>query len=319
MKYLFAAALALFLLAWGIGAGNCGYKEIYLLLSGGEFDPVSRAILLELRLPRLLAAFLAGGMLAASGCASQHLFRNDLASPHVLGVVNSSALGAVCGLLLGGQLQTPLSILAGILSLLLILLPGKRWGWDAPTLILAGIAVNALASAMTSGALFLADERLNSLVFWLLGGFWRITWQDCILLAATALPGWTVLYYLSPEMDLLLLGDRAAALSGLRLQRVKPLALFCIALLTAIAVSCCGVIGFVGLAVPHIVRFFTGASFRKLLPAAIVSGGILLLAADLLARTLAAPQEIPVGILTALAGGPFFFWLLLRKGGKSAF
>jgi iron complex transport system permease protein len=319
MKYLIAAAAALFLIAWGVGAGNCGCKEIYLLLSGGELDPASRAILLELRLPRLLAAFLTGGMLAASGCASQHLFRNDLASPHVLGVVNSSALGAVCGLLLGGYLQTPLSILAGLLSLLLILLPGRRWGWDAPTLILTGIAVNALASAMTSGALFLADERLNSLVFWLLGGFWRITWKDCVLLAATALPGWTVLYYLSPEMDLLLLGDRTAGLSGLRLQRVKPLALFCIALLTAVAVSCCGVIGFVGLAVPHIVRFFAGASFRKLLPAAIVSGGILLLSADLLARTLAAPQEIPVGILTALAGGPFFFWLLLRKGGKSAF
>lgn len=171
---------------------------------------------------------------------------------------------------------------------------------------------------MTSGALFLADEKLNSLVFWLLGGFWRITWKDTILLASTAIPACTILYRLSPEMDLLLLGDRTADLSGVCLQRIKPLVLFCIALLTAVAVSCCGVIGFVGLAIPHIVRFFAGASFRKLLPAAIVSAGIVLLVADLLARTIIAPQEVPVGILTALAGAPFFFWLLLRKGGKSA-
>ena len=318
MKYLTAATLLLFLISWGIGAGNCGFSEIGLLFSGQEISPAARTILLELRLPRLLAAFLTGGMLAAAGCASQNLFRNDLASPHVLGVVNSAALGAVCGLLAGGFLQTPMSILAGILSLLLILLPGKRWGWDAPTLILAGIAINAFAAAMTSGALYLADERLASLVFWLLGGFWRISWTNTFLLATAALPGWAILYYLSPEMDLLLLGDRSAGLSGVQLKKVKPLALFCIALLTAVAVSCCGVIGFVGLAVPHIVRIFAGASFRKLLPAAIFSGGMLLLAADLLARTLAAPHEIPVGILTALSGGPFFFWLLLRKGGKSA-
>jgi len=318
MKYLSAAALLLFLLSWGIGAGNCGYSEIGQLLRGNDILPAARTILLELRLPRLLAAFLTGGMLAAAGCASQNLFRDDLASPHVLGVVNSAALGAVCGLLLGGTLQTPLSILFGISSLLLILIPGRNWNWNAATLILAGIAVNAFSSALTSGALYLADERLASLIFWLLGGFWRSSWTDVMMLASVALPGWLFLYYLSPEMDLLLLGDRAASLSGVQLKKVKPLVLLDIAMLTAVAVSCCGVIGFVGLAIPHIVRIFLGASFRKLLPGAIVSGGILLLAADLLARTLAAPHEIPVGILTALCGGPFFFYLLLRNGGKNA-
>ncbi len=313
MKYLAAALIVLFPVSWGIGAGSCSWREIALLLSGGELADSARAILLDIRLPRLFAALLTGGMLAAAGCAAQNLFRNDLASPHVLGVVNSAALGAVIGLFLGGWLTVPLSILFGILSLLLLFLPGGRRNWDGATLILAGIAVNAFASALTSGALYLADERLSSLVFWLLGGFWRITWGDVLLLVPVAAAGWGVLYYFAPEMDMLLLGDRAASLAGVPLGTVKPLVMLAIAGLTAVAVSCCGVIGFVGLAVPHIVRLFSGAGFRKLLPGCILSGGLLLLAADLAARTLAAPQEIPVGILTALGGGPFFFYLLLRR------
>ncbi len=316
MRYWPGAILLLFVISWGLGAGDCSYPELWRLLSGDELTPGSRIILLQIRLPRLLASFLAGAMLAAAGCATQNLFRNDLASPHVLGIVNAAALGAVCGLLfLNGGMMTTLGIACGLLTLLLLFAPGKIRGWDGATLILAGIAVNAFTSALTSGALFLADERLNSLVFWLLGGFWRISWQEVLLLAPAAVLGCAVLFALSSELDMLLLGDRAAALAGVPLQRVKPVAMLAIAGLTAVVVSCCGVIGFVGLAVPHIVRIWVGASFRRLLPGAIMAGGTLLLLADLLARTLAAPLEIPVGILTALGGGPFFFYLLLRKGG----
>lgn len=310
------ASFPLFLISWGLGAGSCGYHELGLLLSGSEVSEAAKTVLLDIRLPRLIAAFLAGGMLAASGCATQNLFRNDLASPHVLGVVNSAALGAVIGLFLNSSLIAPFSIAFGIAALFLLFIPGKYRGWDAATLILAGIAVNAFSSALTSGALYLADERLSALVFWLLGGFWRITWGDIFLLAPVAAAGWLVLYRLSPEMDMLLLGDRASGLAGVKLKIIKPLAMLTIAALTAVAVSCCGVIGFVGLAVPHIVRIFTGAGFKKLLPGAILAGGLLLLAADMLARTAAAPHEIPVGILTALGGGPFFFYLLLVNWGK---
>ncbi len=317
MKYLVAALPVLFLFSWGWGAGDCGFRELWLLLSGGAVPESVRTILLDIRLPRLVAAFLTGGMLAAAGGAAQNLFRNELASPHVLGVVNAAALGAVCGLFLGSGATTPLAITFGMLSLLL-LLPGKYREWDGSALILAGIAINAFCAALTSGALYLADERLASLVFWLLGGFWRITWNDVALLAPTALAGTLVLRRLAPEMDMLLLGDRAAALAGVPLARVKTAVLLTIAALTAVAVSCCGVIGFVGLAVPHMVRMFSGAGFRRLLPNTILAGGLLLLAADLAARTAAAPHEIPVGILTALAGGPFFFHLLLRRGGKKS-
>lgn len=314
MKYWPSAIILLFVLSWGLGAGNCSYPEIWQLLTGGEISVSSKTILLDIRLPRLLAAFLAGAMLAAAGCATQNLFRNDLGSPHVLGIVNASALGAVCGLFLGGWMMTPLGIIFGLLTLLLLFAPGKIRGWDGATLILAGIAINAFASALTSAALFLANERLNALVFWLLGGFWRISWQEVLIMAPTAVIGCGALFFLAPEMDILLLGDRAASLAGVPLQRVKIIALLAIASLTAVAVSCCGVIGFVGLAVPHIVRIMFAARFRRLLPGAIMVGGTLLLLADLLARTIAAPMEIPVGILTALGGGPFFFYLLLRKG-----
>ena len=317
MKFLAAALCLLLPLSWGIGAGESSWRELAALATGREISDAARTVLLDLRLPRLLCALFAGGMLGAAGCASQNLFRNDLASPHVLGVVHASALGAVIGLLLGGSCMTGFAILFGVAALALLFLPGRRMGWDGAALILAGIAVNAFASALTSGALFLAEERLSSMVFWLLGGFWRSSWADVQLLAPVALTGWIVLDRMAPEMDLLLLGDRTAALSGAKLHWVKPAAMLTVAALTACAVSCCGVIGFVGLAVPHMVRLFHGAAFRGLLHRSILGGGLLLLLADLAARTCAAPHEIPVGVLTALGGGPFFFFLLWRRGGRN--
>ena len=313
MKLLIAALGTLFLLSWGIGAGSASWADLLRLVSGGTVSDSARTILLELRLPRLLAAVLAGGMLGAAGCATQNLFRNDLASPHVLGVVNTAALGAVIGLFLPGIGLTVPAMVFAALSLGILFLIGRRRNWDGATLILAGIAVNAFTSALTSGALYLADERLSSLVFWLLGGFWRITWDDVVLLAAAGLCSWGILFRLAPELDMLLLGDRSAELAGVRMKLLKPLLMLIVAALSASVVSCCGVIGFVGLAVPHMVRMLCGGTFRRLLPGSILAGGFLLLLADLAARTVAAPQEIPVGILTSLAGGPFFFYLLLCR------
>ncbi len=313
MKLLIAALVVLFFLSWGIGAGSASWADLLRLVSGGEVSDSARTILLELRLPRLLAAVLAGGMLGAAGCTTQNLFRNDLASPHVLGVVNTAALGAVIGLFLPGIGLTVPAMVFAALSLGILFLIGRRRSWDGATLILAGIAVNAFTSALTSGVLYLADERLSALVFWLLGGFWRITWSDVILLAAVGLAGCGILSRLAPELDMLLLGDRSAELAGVRMKLLKPLLMLIVAVLSASVVSCCGVIGFVGLAVPHMVRMLCGGTFRRLLPGSILAGGFLLLLADLAARTVAAPQEIPVGILTSLAGGPFFFYLLLHR------
>ena len=302
-------------LAWGIGGGSTGFPELLQLLSGKDIQPAAEAVLLELRLPRIIGALTVGAMLSGAGCASQYIFRNDLASPHVLGCVNAAALGAVAALLCGtgGIFLTAGAFIMSAAALAVLLLPGRRSGWESSAIILAGVAVNACCGALTSGALYLADEKLNTLVFWLLGGFWRMGWHETLLLLPLAAAGLGTLFFLSPELDMLLLGDRSAALAGVNIKRIKITVLLVIALLTAAAVSCCGVIGFVGLAVPHIARRFTGGSFKSLFPVAILSGALLLLAADLAARSCFAPQEIPVGILTSLAGGPFFFYLLTRR------
>ncbi|MBE6405151.1 MAG: iron ABC transporter permease [Lentisphaerae bacterium] len=313
MKYFwYIAIVPFFILLWGAGAGECGYSDLFRLLSGQDVPESARTILLEIRLPRLLAAFLTGGMLAASGAAAQNLFRNDLASPHVLGVIYAAALGAVFGMFLPIP-SVIFSFLFAIFALLLIFLPGRRLAWDSAALLLAGVAVNAFAASLTSGVLYLADERLSSIVFWMLGGFWRAGWNDVILLSCSFAAGICLLSAFSTEMDMLLLGDRGAALSGVPLKKVKPIVLTAIALMTASCVSCCGVIGFIGLAVPHIVRSFSGSKFSSVLPASILVGGIFLLLADLLARMIYVPHEIPVGILTSAFGGPFFFILLLRR------
>ena len=320
MKYLIITLLLAVPVAWGIGSGGTGFAEILQLLRGEEISAVQKTILLDLRLPRILGALLVGGMLSSSGCAAQNLFRNDLASPHVLGCVNAAALGAVAALLCGaGSVMMGISALAAtLITLVILLIPGYFSRWESSSMILGGVAVNACCAALSSGALYLADERLNTLVFWLLGGFWRMGWQEVLLLLGSALAGWGVLFGLRNEMDMLLLGDRGAAMAGVSLKKVKILVLTVIALLTAVAVSCCGVIGFVGLAIPHIVRLTGSGRFAYLLPRSILGGALLLLLADLSGRTIVPQREIPVGIITALAGAPFFFFLLIRKRADNA-
>ncbi len=305
------------LLALGLGSGEINFQTWQALLGGAAVDPAHRAILLDIRLPRVLAVMLAGGMLAAAGCTTQTIFRNELASPHTLGVVSAAALGAVSGMLFGrffGVTSVTLpALLFGAGVLVLLLLPESCRRNFGSTLLLAGIAVNALSSALTSGILYLADERLQGMIFWMLGGFWRITWQETGMLAGFALPGILILGSLSGELNVLTLGDRAARHSGVRVEIVQPLAAVLAALLAAAVTSCCGVIGFVGLLVPHGARLLWGADFRRQLSGSLLLGAILLLWADLAARLLVFPAEIPVGIITSLLGGPFFLYLLLRR------
>ena len=315
MKYLWCILFPAMFIAWGTGNNNTGFVQLFQLLTNGEISAADRIILLDLRLPRILGAVFVGGMLSAAGAAAQNLFRNDLASPHVLGCVNAAALGAVAALLCGANSAVMSCCAMGmtLLSLSILLIPGWRSRWEGSSIILAGVAVNACCAALSSGALYLADERLNTLVFWLLGGFWRMGWQEILFLAPAALAGWCVLYRRRREMDMLLLGDRGALMSGVPLQKIKITVLLVIALLTAVSVSCCGVIGFVGLAVPHIVRLTGSGRFQRVLPRSILAGALLLLCADMAGQLIIPQREIPVGIITALAGAPFFFYLLIRR------
>ena len=304
--------LSLISLFWGIE--NASWEKI-ISLFGAEKDLIFQQIIFDIRLPRILGTILVGSMLAGAGCASQNLFRNSLASAHTLGITSSAALGAVIAMCLNLNMTLG-SLIFSLISLIIIFIPGFRCCWHGTMLILAGVAINAFTSALTSGALFLSNEKLSSLVFWLMGGFWRITYIDCLLLLTSLLLGFGILFYFHKEMDIMLLGDRNTLLLGVNLSLFKPLILFSIAILSASSVCCAGIIGFVGLAIPHIIRLFGVTRFKQLLFQSAIGGALLLLVADLISRSSFAPLEIPVGILTSLLGGPFFFYLLLKNKGN---
>ncbi len=274
-------------------------------------------IITQVRLPRIVLAWLTGGALSIAGAASQTLFRNPLASPYVIGVSNGAALGAALGLLLAAPLgfyTVPLcSVIAGLMVMVFILYVAGGKTNFSNYLLLTGIALNAFCSALTAIILFMAEERLQGIVFWLMGGLWKTGWEGVWLLLPIVCVALAILIVLTPELNLLLLGERAAAETGVNVLRTQRIIVVVIAVTTAVCISLTGVIGFVGLLVPHIVRLLVGADHRRLLPASLIGGGMFMVGADTLARTMAAPLEIPVGVITSLIGAPFFMWLLLRK------
>ena len=287
------------------------------------------AILLQLRLPRVLGAFVVGASLATAGALMQGVFRNPLADPYVLGSSAGAGLGAVLALTLGARYSAlgfgPVPLLAFACSLCSTLLVYSlaRVGWRTPTtyLLLSGVAVGSLlAAAMSFLMLYggLAEGQLQSIFAWLLGGVALSGWRELRLLlpllALAVLGAWA----LSRPLDALALGEEGAAHIGIGVERVKLLAIGAAALLTALAVSISGLVGFVGLLVPHAVRLLVGPGHRLLVPACALAGGAFLVLMDLLARTMLAPAEAPVGLLTALLGAPFFLWLLRRSRGSYA-
>ncbi|MFW5798809.1 MAG: FecCD family ABC transporter permease [Planctomycetota bacterium] len=278
----------------------------------------ARSIVMDIRLPRILLAGAVGASLALAGVAAQSLFGNVLAAPHVVGVSSGSGLGAVLAMLvlagrLGRWTVPAASMTTGCAVVLVVLLLARRGRTRGASLILAGIAVGAFCSALTSGVLYLADQRLQQIVFWLMGGFWRADWAEVYLMLPVMLVAGVALRLVAPQMNVLVLGKRQAADLGVNLRRLDAVRLVAVVVPTAVAVSLSGVVGFVGLIVPHLVRQWTGPDHRVLVPASALAGALLLVAADTAARTLAAPEEIPVGILTALVGAPVFLWLLQRR------
>lgn len=292
-------------------AGVCGCSS----------DDVADRIILATRLPRVVLAATVGAGLSLAGLAAQTLFRNPLASPYVVGVSSGSAVGAVAGMLLIGAVPwvtfaviPVFSVAAGLTVTIAVFLMARGTRDFGHALLLAGVAIAALCSSITAGALYLAGERLQTLVFWLMGGFWRAGWRDALLMLPVAAASLIVLMALAPAMNVTLAGYRSARDLGVNVRRLQVLLLIVISVATAVAVSLAGMIGFVGLIVPHLLRFLCGPDHRRLVPATAAGGALLLVLADTAARTCAAPGEIPVGILTAVVGAPVFLWLLRRKG-----
>lgn len=272
-------------------------------------------VVLMLRLPRVLLGVLVGAALSSGGATMQGLFRNPLADPGLIGVSAGAALGAVGAIVLGGRSGSPLvaacAFGGGLAATSLVYLLGRRRPGVA-NLLLAGVAINAIAMAGVGLLTYLANEnQLRDLTFWSLGSLGGATWTRL----ATVAP-WIVLPLLclpraARALNALLLGEGEAALLGFRPEHLQRWLVGLVALGVGAAVAFTGVIGFIGLLVPHLLRMGFGPDHRFLLPASALGGAILLVAADALARTVVAPGELPIGVLTALVGGPFFLWLLL--------
>lgn len=278
-------------------------------------------IIADTRLPRVLLAGIVGAGLALAGTTIQAVVRNPLAGPGILGVLSGAAVGAVVVLRFGFGAQAvliPVAAFAGaLLAIIVVLAIAGRQGAMEPTrLVLAGVAVSSVLSALTSLMVLTSpDQGLASQVLqWTLGGFGAARWDrlvvPALVLAATCL----ILLPLARSLNVLLAGEESATALGVDVRRMRFGLIVLCAVLTGALVAVSGVIGFVGLMIPHIARMLVGSDHRRVLPVAIVIGAAFTIAADLAARTVMIPQEIPVGIVTALVGGPFFVWLLRRTG-----
>lgn len=291
------------------------------LAVGQPADQTSQILIILIRLPRVFAAIFAGAGLAIAGTAMQGLFRNPLAEPGILGVSAGASLGALIAIAFGTYtfLALPAFAFAGALAAVLIILGLSSFSGSSgqtTVLILAGMAVAAFFSALTSLLLVLASEyQVSSYIFWTLGGLSNRRWEHVQLMAVPVLLAGTLLFLRGRDLDILLLGDETARTLGVAARRTRILTVLLASLLTAIIVSVTGPIGFVGLIVPHIMRLLVGPSHRRLLLASAFGGAIFLLLCDLATRLIAMPRgiELSVGVTTALVGAPYFMILLIRS------
>lgn len=313
--------LVVLALAALFGAPLAGSQDISLadVLRG---EPTAAAIFWQLRLPRVLLALLAGAGLAVSGLGFQTLFRNELAEPYTLGVASGAALGAVLALRMEesasllGLPAVALASFAGALgaTALVVGLGLRRRDTATSTLLLAGIAVSLSCSAIILFLQYLADSTQTfRMVRWMMGGLSVVGYGEVLWVLPWVLGGAAVLLFLRWDLNLLLMGEELAASRGVDLGRLRLKVLLAASLMIGALVAVAGPIGFVGLMVPHILRRWVGHDHLYLAPACVLGGGAFLVLCDLASRTIMAPAELPVGVLTALLGGPFFLWLLIWR------
>ena len=326
---LVVALLVLVPVAAGIGAYPVPVGDVLasvqhrIGLGGTELDRVAESVLWNVRFPRIVLALLIGASLGCAGALMQGVFGNPLAEPGVIGISSGAAVGAVASIALGLDFLGTWTVsvaafVAGLATVFLVYVMSRSGGrTEVVTLILTGIAVNAFAGAVIGLFLFFADAAaIQQITFWQLGSLSQATWPKVLAVLPCAAVGLVVAPLHARRLDLLALGERPARHLGVDVERLRITLVFVIALLTAAAVSVSGIISFVGLVVPHLLRMAAGPGHRFLLPGSALLGALVLLAADLTARTVAEPAELPLGVLTALIGSPFFFWLLRRTRRK---
>ncbi|KPU27082.1 iron ABC transporter [Caloranaerobacter sp. TR13] len=278
-------------------------------------------IILKVRLPRVLLGVLVGAALSSVGAAFQGMFKNPMADPYVIGISSGAALGAsiiiVSGLNIGLLKLSSISVgafLGAIVSTFIVYFISKTKN-KVPinTLLLSGIAVGQLLTAIMSFLMVIYTKDVSKIIFWTLGSFSSKGWDELIPVAIPVLLSIVILNFFSRDLNVMLMGEESAQSMGIDVERVKLIILVICAFMTAMVVSVSGIIGFVGLIIPHIVRLIIGPDHRILLPSSALVGGIFMIFADTIARTIISPTEVPVGIITAMFGGPFFLYLLLKK------
>ncbi|MFJ5804742.1 FecCD family ABC transporter permease [Streptomyces sp. NPDC093093] len=326
---LVVALVVLALVSAGVGAYRIPVGDVLASvqhrvgLGGAALDRVGESVLWNVRLPRVVLALLVGSSLGCAGALMQGVFGNPLAEPGVIGISAGAAVGAVAAIglgltFLGNWTVTACAFVAGLITVAAVYLLSRNGGrTEVVTLILTGIAVNAFAGALIGLFVFFADSgQVNQITFWQLGSLAQATWPKVLAVLPCALAGLLVAPFHARKLDLLALGERPARHLGVDVERLRLALILVVALLTAAAVAVAGIITFVGLLVPHLLRMANGPGHRFLVPGSALAGAVVLVAGDLAARTLAQPAELPLGVLTALIGSPFFFWLLRRTRRK---
>ena len=326
--------LALLLLIAVVVSATMGFMQIpaatvlrlighSLSFSSGdvEVDPVIKAVVMDVRLPRILAAVLVGGMLALCGTVFQAILLNPLADPYTLGISSGAAFGAslvivlqVLGLTLPSTFSVPIFAFFGSIGTLftVLALASEDRRLSSTSLILSGVIVAAILSAAIGFLKFIADEQVGIIIFWLMGSLSGISRQNILLLLPVALVGIAVCLFYSRDLNIMATGERAAVTLGINTVRLRWILLITCSLMTALCVSVSGIIGFVGLIVPHLLRHLVGPDNRQLILLSALGGGLLLLFADTVTRAVL-PAEVPIGVLTALIGGPFFAYIFKKR------
>ena len=331
MAFLVVAVVIASAVSLTAGASNASALAVTAhwlgLAPADAISPRDLLIVAQIRLPRVVMGLLVGAALAVSGAIMQGIFRNPLADPGLAGVSAGAGLGAALMIVLGGSLALPIAglfsyaalpaaaFLGGLATTIILYGLSTRFGRTSiATMLLAGIALGALSGAATGVLVYIADDKqLRDLTFWGMGSLGGATWPKITTLAVVLAASFSALPFMARGLNALALGEAAAWHMGVSVERLKRLAIVIVAAMTGASVAVSGGIGFVGIVVPHVLRLAIGPDHRFLLPASALLGGALLVLADSVARTVVTPAELPIGIVTAVAGAPFFLWLLLRR------
>lgn len=337
---LLALGVLLFLsvlFSCSVGAANITMVDAFKILIwripvigqkivGDSFPGSSITIIWTIRFPRILLSMFAGAALAFSGTTYQGLFRNPMAEPYVLGVSAGAALGGTLSIILGitavmGMAGAgAMAFIGAVIAAFVVYILGMKQGRASMTyLILAGVAINSLLSSIISFLMILNKQKLERIILWTMGSFSAASWDKVIIQGVCTLLGIIIIYCYGRDLNLILLGEENAKYLGVEVEKVKKILLVVSSFISAITVSMTGIIGFVGLIVPHAVRMVVGPDHRALMPYSALVGSIFVVIADTMARTLMPPVEIPVGIITSLFGAPFFLYLLIKAKRKTNF